>query len=358
MRIRSRGPRMRYAAFGDPRCGWGRAAGAPGGDPRALVTSEPLVSVILPVWNREEWVERAVASVLSQTYPRVELIVVDDGSTDGTGRVLRSFGRTLTLLSQPHRGPYAARNLGVQHAAGDLIALIDSDDAWYPNRLERQLPLLRDPEVGLVFGDAAQVDYRGRVPWPRPYTAFQITPPQRGWVMRHFAYGNFIPTSSVLVRHRCLQELGGFCDLAQLSADYAMWFRISLRYKVDYVDDPVFEYALHARGISRDVLAALQARAELLGAMLADTPDPRVRETLLHILFNLNLHLLLARLRRGPSHAAGALADGVRALRLASPRASLVWTAGFLSNQLRVRLRRRFQKRHPPGTSVARRPAC
>src|SRR5262245_52102016 len=86
------------------------------------MTSEPLVSVVLPVGNREEWVARAIASVLAEScYPRVELIVVDDGSTDGTCRVAQSFGRSLTLLRQRHRGPYAARNLGVRHAAGKLI---------------------------------------------------------------------------------------------------------------------------------------------------------------------------------------------------------------------------------------------
>jgi glycosyltransferase involved in cell wall biosynthesis len=313
------------------------------------MTSEPLVSVILPVWNREEWVARAIGSVLAQSYPRVELVVADDGSTDGTSGVVRSFGRSLTLLTQPHRGPYAARNLGLRHATGELIAFIDSDDAWYPDRLERQLPLLRDPTVGLVFGDANQVEYRGTVPSPRSLTAFQITPPRRGWVMDHFAYGNFIPTSSVLVPHRCFRELGEFCDSARLSADYAMWFRIALRYRLDYVDDPVFEYALHAGGISRDLLAALRSRIELFGAMLTDAPDRRTRDELLHVLFNLRLQLMLARLRRNRRDAVGGLADGVLALRLGSPRASLTWSAGFVGNQLRVRLRRRFGKRAHPG---------
>ena len=321
------------------------------------MTSEPLVSVILPVWNREEWVARAIRSVLAQSYPRVELIVVDDGSTDGTSRAVQSFGPSLTLLKQPHRGPYAARNLGLRHAVGELIALIDSDDAWYPDRLERQLPLLRDPAAGLVFGDANQVEYRGSVPSPRSVTAFQITPPRRGWVMNHFAYGNFIPTSSVLVRRRCFQELGAFCDSAQQSADYAMWFRISVRHRLEYVDAPVFEYALHAGGVSRDLLAALHSRIELFRAMLADGPDVRTRDEILHILFNLNLHLVLARLRRTPRDTGGALADGARALRLGSPRASLVWSAGFIENQLRVRLGRRFRKRRPHGASGTRLPA-
>jgi glycosyltransferase involved in cell wall biosynthesis len=317
------------------------------------MTSEPLVSVVLPVWNREEWVARAIASVRAQSYPRIELIVVDDGSTDGTCRVAQSFGRSLTLLRQPHRGPYAARNLGVRHAAGELIALIDSDDAWYPDRLERQIPLLRDPTVGLVFGDATLVDHDGTGRSVRSLTAFQITPPRHGWVMDHFAYGNFIPTSSVLVRRRCFWELGEFCERAQLSADFVMWFRIALRYRLEYVDAPLFEYALHAGGISRDLLAALRSRIELFEGMLGDAPDRRTRDELLRILFNLRLHLALARLRRARGEAVGALADGARAFRLA-PRASLAWAMGFVGNQVRVRLRRRLPGRRASGPNGSR----
>jgi glycosyltransferase involved in cell wall biosynthesis len=312
------------------------------------MTSEPLVSVVLPAWNRADWVARAIRSVLGQTHRSVELIVVDDGSTDDTGRVAQSFGHAVTLLGQSHRGPYAARNLGVRHASGELIAFIDSDDAWYPDRLARQLALLGDPTVGLVFGDADRVDYRGGTPRRHARTAFQVTPPRRGWVTDHFAYGNFIPTSSVLVRRGCLEEAGEFCDSAQLSADYVMWFRISLRYRLEYVDGPVFEYAMHAGGISRDLLAALRSRIELFRAMLAQAPDRRARDALLHILFNLQLHLAFARLRR--DRVVGALADGVRAFRIGSPGASVRWTAGFVGNQVRVRSRRRARK--PPAAEA------
>src|SRR2546430_1228645 len=115
---------------------------------------EPLVSVILPVYNREKSVARAVESVLAQTYRPLELIVVDDGSTDGTRGVLEQFGGRIALLRQPNAGAYSARNLGLRHARGELVAFIDSDDIWLPHRLSAQVPLMRRPDVGLVFGDA------------------------------------------------------------------------------------------------------------------------------------------------------------------------------------------------------------
>src|SRR5438270_12574879 len=93
---------------------------------------EPLVTVILPVWNRERSVGRAITSVLQQTYRHFEIIVVDDGSTDGTRRAVDAFGADVRVLTQPHRGVYAARNLALRHASGDLIAFIDCDDVWLP----------------------------------------------------------------------------------------------------------------------------------------------------------------------------------------------------------------------------------
>ena len=111
-----------------------------------------MISVLLPVHNRAQWVGRAVESVLAQSYAQMELIVIDDGSTDETAEALERFGEHLVLVQQPRRGAYAARNLGLRHARGELIAFIDSDDRWYPDRLMRQLPLLDAPDVGLVLG--------------------------------------------------------------------------------------------------------------------------------------------------------------------------------------------------------------
>src|SRR5882724_10823057 len=109
--------------------------------PRGL--HDPLVSVILAVYNREGSVARAITSVLAQTYPHVELIVVDDGSTEGTRDVVERFGASVSLITQAHAGVYAARNRGLRHARGELVAFIDSDDAWLSDKLEVQVPLMR-----------------------------------------------------------------------------------------------------------------------------------------------------------------------------------------------------------------------
>jgi glycosyltransferase involved in cell wall biosynthesis len=302
--------------------------------------SGPFISVIMPVYNREAWVGRAIDSVLSQTYPRLELLVVDDGSTDGTRRVLESYGSRLTIFSATHAGAYRARNLALEHARGELIGFIDSDDVWYPDRLERQLPLFERPEVGLVFGDAVLVDYRHGEPRRMRWTFFDYAPPSRGRVARQFAYHNFVPLSSVLARRHCFERLGGFIPAA-LAADYAKWFQIALHYEIDYVPAPVFEYALHSEGISHDMLTSLPARIELFKQMLDQTQDAAAQRELRHILFNLELRLAIAYIRRSLRMVAGAPASSTVPLAEVPYAQRLAWGIKFLWNQLKLRLDRR-----------------
>jgi glycosyltransferase involved in cell wall biosynthesis len=102
----------------------------------------PLISCIVPVYNGERYLAAAIANILEQTYQPLELIVVDDGSSDGTPRVIEGFGAALRSFQQPNQGHAAARNLGLRHARGPLIAFQDADDLWHPRKLERQMALL------------------------------------------------------------------------------------------------------------------------------------------------------------------------------------------------------------------------
>lgn len=124
----------------------------------------PLVSVIIPVFNGERFLREAVQSVreavhvLHRKYSDVEIIIVDDGSTDGTANVARSLPETVRYLHQPNQGPAAARNRGIEHAQGSLIAFADADDLWPADKLELQLPyLIRDAKIEIVMGRIQQV---------------------------------------------------------------------------------------------------------------------------------------------------------------------------------------------------------
>jgi glycosyltransferase involved in cell wall biosynthesis len=303
--------------------------------PHEGALSAPLVSVILPVYNRAGWVARAVESVFSQTHGRVELLVIDDGSTDDTRRVLESFGTRLTILEQKHAGAEAARNLGIESARGEFVAFIDSDDVWLRERLSSQLPLFRREEVGLVFGDAALVDYRRAPPRRLPRTFFDGVRPSRGRVTEELARGCFVPFSSVIARRRCFEEVGGFGP-GRVAADYLKWVEMSARYEFDYVDGPVFEYAIHPGGISHDLLDTLEDRIETFADALARGADARTRRVFRRIVFNLSLSLRVARLRGG-FKSRRAAAERARVAHDASAGEALVWSLKFACDRLKTR---------------------
>ena len=295
----------------------------------------PLVSVILPVYNRASWVARAVESVHAQTHRDLELLVVDDGSTDGTRRVLDGLVPRVRVLKQSHAGAEAARNLGLEHARGEFVAFIDSDDVWYADRLSRQLPLFRRAEVGVVFGNAALVDYRRTPPLRLKRTFFDGVRPSRGRVTGELARGCFLPFSSVLVRRRCLAETGGFTP-GRVAADYLKWVELSVAWEFDYVEAPVFEYSIHPGGISHNLIETLEDRVEAFSELLARNTSEELDGVLRRILFNLSLSLRLARVRRGMKsrRVATARAPSVPA---ATAGERLSWSLKFAREQLLTR---------------------
>ena len=299
----------------------------------------PLVTAILPVFDRAGSIGRAIESVLAQSYAPIELIVVDDGSSDGTAQILEGYRDRATILTQNNRGAYAARNLALRHAKGELVAFIDSDDAWLPDKLERQVPLMRG-EVGLVYGDVRVLaEPRDDAP-PTGRTSFTWVTPRRGRVLDGLAAGNFVPTCAALVRKSALQEIGGFPEESRISADYLTWFRIAKRHAFDFVAEPVALYTLHEAGISYDLGRALAARIRLFQRERARTQDPATRRILDRLLFNLGLHLALAAARGRAKTVERPLALAREAMATMDTGRALWSTAAFAANQMRLRARR------------------
>ncbi|HSB27096.1 MAG TPA: glycosyltransferase [Pyrinomonadaceae bacterium] len=304
-----------------------------------LIT-DPLVSVILAVHNRQDCVARAISSVLAQTYSPLELIVIDDGSTDDTREVVKRFGGEVTLVSIPHSGVYVARNIGLQRAHGELIAFIDSDDYWFADKLTLQVPLMKRAAVGLVFGDLIHVLAAREDAEQTGLTCFRVSPPCSGRATKSLSRRNFVPTCSVLVRRSCLEEIGGFSETSELSADYLAWFRISLRHEFAYVNRAVGEYTVHSSGISFDLGRALVTRINLFSSELKHTTDPATRTLLRRLLFNLSLHLSLAVLFRRARNEHEPLKLAWRTARSSARFEAATWTAAFALDQLQVRTRR------------------
>ena len=202
---------------------------------------EPLVSVIIPTHNRSQTLPEAVQSVLAQTYGHLELIVVDDGSTDETEAALARFTRDsrFRYLQQENAGSAAARNSGVATARGELVAFLDSDDRWYAHKLERQVPLFGNPGVALVFSQRDWMDDEGNPIPTRSVDRYRGTR-----LYTKLLEENFVPTSTVVVRRNAIRRAGGFDEQLRQSQDYSLWLQMSLYYEFDFVDESL---AIHRK---------------------------------------------------------------------------------------------------------------
>jgi len=201
----------------------------------SLVCLMPKVSVIIPTYQSAGFVKEAIESVLAQTFKDFEIIVVDGGSTDETISILSSFGKRIHVLTQNGKGVSNARNVGVSAALGQFIAFLDSDDFWLPHKLEFQVKLLesKPSEVGLIYSDACFFGEEN-IRELKNESASTLWRSHKGKVTRDLILGNFILTSTVMIRKSCFEKTGLFDESFELCEDIDMWVRISAIYEIEY----------------------------------------------------------------------------------------------------------------------------
>jgi len=181
------------------------------------------VSVVIPTYNSADLVVEAVESVLAQTVPPFEVIVIDDGSTDRTRERLASYGPPVRYVHQENGGVATARNRGVKEAKGDLVAFLDADDAWHPRKLEIQLKVFqRRPELGMLG--------TGRLDWPnQPFPQLTEASMKEPFdvTLDDLIIRNRFLTSSILIRREVLNRVGEFDPSLHGPEDYDMWLRVA-----------------------------------------------------------------------------------------------------------------------------------
>lgn len=226
----------------------------------------PLVSVVMAAYNPGRYLPLAVESALAQTIRDVELLVIDDGSTDDTPRIIRHYlgDPRVRYERQANAGQCATKNNGIALARGEFIAFLDADDTWRPDKLERQLELFEGmPDVGVGYGYLERIDDSGRpVPW-------QPVPPRRGQVTEQLLLRNFVPFSASIVRTKLLRRHGGFDPELDMGIDYDLWLRLSMQCEFDYVDDVVGQYRVWAGQMSRKVRQRYVAGIQIMNRFLA-----------------------------------------------------------------------------------------
>lgn len=226
--------------------------------------ASPVVSIVIPTYNCALYIAETIASVLNQSFKDIELIVVDDGSTDATRDIVASFGQPVRLVTQANAGVCVARNRGISEAAGKYICLMDHDDYWFPHKLARQVSILeQQPETGVVYSSFIlwhRDESTGQFPSPDSFdlnTYLDDTVPEfSGWIYHQFLIDCWMLTSTAMFRAEIFDQCGLFDESLPYSEDWDLWLRISRSYPFVQLRRPTTLYRQHAQQgnrLARDI---------------------------------------------------------------------------------------------------------
>jgi glycosyltransferase involved in cell wall biosynthesis len=214
----------------------------------------PEVSVVIPTYNSARHLEQAVGSVLAQTFQDLEVMVVDDGSTDDTAAVIGALGPPVRYLHQPNSGVSAARNRGVSESIGRYVAFLDADDAWLPQKLAKQLGALR--AAALRAAPGCRLCYTAFVAADSDLNPTEVRHPEMrdGALESLLMHGNVVGAggSTMLCERGLFREAGGFDPTLSQCADWDMWIRLAALTEFLYLDEPLATYRMHGVSMSSD----------------------------------------------------------------------------------------------------------
>ena len=219
---------------------------------RKAALDTPLVSVVVATYNCAGFLREAIGSVLNQTYRRLELHVVDDGSTDHTADVIQEFASDprLHYHFQTNRGQTNAKNRGIAMSRGEFVAFCDADDRWLPSKLAVQIPLFHGrPDLGVVYTRSSKIDEAGRTlaSAKEPRSFFKS-----GRVTVDLFKTNFVPFGTAVIRKSCLDEMGAFDERYRMGIDWELWLRLSTRYEFLFADEVTYVYRVWDGQMSRN----------------------------------------------------------------------------------------------------------
>ena len=310
------------------------------------VLMNPLVSVIMPAYNARPYIEQAIRSVLDQDYPQLELIVVDDGSNDGTPELAEQFGNRVKVLRQKNAGPAAARNRGFAASQGEFIAFLDADDVWLAGKASMQVRYLQNhSETGLVYGDFKHWRPQADGTFLAPpsliveRSPFAVLPEHSGWIYTALLFDNVVHIITAMLRRSVIEAVGGLDENLSTGEDYDFWLRISRQFRADKLDCTIAYYREHAAGITKTPRKENNEYAVLvktLDAFGLSGPDgiaassTRVRDRLFRLCFSHGYF----HIRSGdPQVAQQAFTSALRYAPL-RPKVWAYWIAAFVKHRL------------------------
>lgn len=231
-------------------------------------------SVVITCYNYGHFIAEAIESVLQQTISDVEILIIDDGSTDNSGEIAQRYlvDSRVHYFRQDNGGQAKAKNAGIRHSTGEFIAFLDADDRWTPDKLQKQVALFQDPLVGVAFSRAKYIDKDGEEISYNSTGRWFI--PKRGKVTEDLFMDNFVPFSSSIVRKECFDRFGTFDETLKMGIDWDLWLRISTGYHFDFVDEPLLEYRLgHSGQMSKNMEERQRCSDRIMKGFLENYPE-------------------------------------------------------------------------------------
>lgn len=309
------------------------------------MADQPLVSVVIPAYNAEAFIDEALQSILSQDYPSFEILVVNDGSTDSTARRVAAYNDKVRYFEQPNSGgfPGSPRNAGIRNSRGEFICFLDADDLMLPGRLRLQVDFLRDqPEVGMVFGDYQNFSADGPLgdshfqTCPRlkaklgSRSALVLGPAEASALLLRENVG--IP-SSMMLRRPALEAAPAFSTEFRVGEDFHFYYRILRRFSLGIIDQVVSWRRIHGSNITGDSIRMLHSIIASRTALLEAEQSAENRALLEDAVHRCEASL--ARAYANQRHFGRSVAHDLRALRGAFPRRP-GWVAGGLRGLART----------------------
>ena len=281
----------------------------------------PLVSVVIATYNCAEYLAQAIDSVLAQTYPNLEVQVVDDGSSDHTKAVLSRYRADprVHCHEQANAGQTSAKNRGIRESTGEFIAFCDADDIWLPHKLAVQIPVFAGRDrLAVVYSRVAAISPDGkRLTGPRidHYVSGRIT--------EALFKTNIVPFGTAVIRRACLQEMGSFDERYRMGIDWELWLRLSTHYEFHFVDEVTYLYRIWPGQMSRNWWGRYEAAFRIMQAFLAQNPGV-VRASVVRDAWA-DCFVMRARVRAAQSQEYfPAMVDLLRALRF-RPTSTQAW---------------------------------
>lgn len=231
------------------------------------------VSVVITCYKYGHYLANAVDSVLGQTYKNIEVIIVNDGSPDNTDEVMQGYlsDPRIRYIKQANSGQAIAKNRGIEAATGGFIAFLDADDAWKLDKLEKQMPLFSNPDVGVVYCGVTYMDENGD---PLERQAKQLMMPKAGWIAEDLFKDNLVPFCAAVVRRQCFDKVGKMDASFRMGIDWDLWLRMSVHYKFDFIDEPLLIYRIgHSGQMSKNYLVREQDTMRIMKKFIAENPD-------------------------------------------------------------------------------------